>query len=212
MDIPQQQQALRATLKSRGISDERVLDVIAATRRDLFVPEHLRERAYEDNALPIGAEQTISQPYIVALMSQELSLCGGETVLEIGTGSGYQTAVLAQLCRKVVTIERLAELAKPARRILDELGYRNIDYWTGDGTLGCPERAPFDGIIVTAAAPAMPQPLYDQLSDGGRMVIPIGNESSQTMEVITKTPSGPQSRSSCDCRFVKLFGAAGWPG
>ena len=209
MEISEQQQALRATLKSRGIADERVLDVIAATRRDLFVPERLRDRAYEDNALPIAAEQTISQPYIVALMSQELA--GHEIVLEIGTGSGYQAAVLAQLCRKVVTVERLAELAAPARTVLDELGYWNIEYWTGDGTLGCPERAPFDGIIVTAAAPAMPQPLYDQLSEGGRMVIPIGNEVSQTMEVITKTPAGPHSRSVCDCRFVKLIGAAGWP-
>jgi protein-L-isoaspartate(D-aspartate) O-methyltransferase len=210
MDIPQQQQALRRTLRSRGIIDERVLDVIATIRRDRFVPERLRERAYEDNALPIGAEQTISQPYIVALMTQELLLRGDEVVLEIGTGSGYQTAILAQLCQHVVTVERLEELAEPARRVLDELGYNNIEYWTGDGTLGCPERAPFDGIIVTAAAPAMPQPLYEQLNIGGRMVIPIGDEVSQSLEVIQKTETRPETKTACECRFVKLIGAAGW--
>ena len=209
--IEQQQHELRRQLESREITEVRVLDVVERTRRDLFVPQELRERAYEDNALPIGAEQTISQPYIVALMTQELSLAGDERVLEIGTGSGYQTAILAQLCREVVTIERLDELALPAQRVLADLGLTNIEFRIGDGTLGCPERAPYDGIIVTAAAPEIPAPLYRQLASGGRMVIPVGDEHLQSLLVVTKREEQAEIREVCGCRFVKLIGDAGWP-
>jgi protein-L-isoaspartate(D-aspartate) O-methyltransferase len=211
MAIEDQQLQLRWELEERGITDERVLDAIARTRRDLFVPEDVREHAYDDDALPIASGQTISQPYIVALMTQELRLTGDERVLEIGTGSGYQAAILSQLCHEVVTVERLADLSASARHILDQLGYTNIVYYVGDGTLGCPERAPYDGIIVTAAAPDIPPPLYDQLIKGGRMVIPVGDQWSQSLTLVEKTESGETTQELCGCRFVKLIGAAGWP-
>ena len=211
MTILEQQTALRRTLGREGIDDRRVLDAIFATRRDLFVPSEYQDRAYDDNALPIGSGQTISQPYMVALMTQELGLTGEEVVLEIGTGSGYQAAILAQLCRKVVTIERLRELSEEAQTTLTELGHTNIDFWVGDGTLGCPSRAPFDGITVTAAAPEVPSPLYNQLKPGGRLVIPVGDASAQTLIVVTRQETGPLVRNVCGCRFVKLIGAAGWP-
>jgi protein-L-isoaspartate(D-aspartate) O-methyltransferase len=211
MTTLEQQAALRRTLQREGVDDRRVLDAIQATRRDLFVPTEYRDRAYHDNALPIGSGQTISQPYMVALMTQELRLRGEEIVLEIGTGSGYQAAVLAQLCRKVVTIERLRELSDAAQSTLADLGYTNIDFWVGDGTLGCPSRAPFDGIIVTAAAPVLPSPLYNQLKPDGRLVIPVGDSSAQTLTVVTRQATGPQVRNVCGCRFVKLIGEAGWP-
>ena len=211
MTTLEQQAALRRTLERESIYDRRVLDAIHATRRDLFVPTEYRDRAYNDNALPIGSGQTISQPYMVALMTQELGLRGEEIVLEIGTGSGYQAAVLAQLCQKVVTIERLRELSEAAQSTLAELGYTNIDFWVGDGTLGCPSRAPFDGIIVTAAAPEVPSPLFDQLKPGGRLVIPVGDGSAQTLTVVTRQATGPLVRNVCGCRFVKLIGEAGWP-
>ena len=211
MNVEQQQLDLRNALQSRGITDSRVLDAIRLTRRDRFIPKSLSRIAYADDALPIGHAQTISQPYIVALMTQAAGLTGEESVLEIGTGSGYQAAILSQLCRQVVTIERIAELAVPAKRILAELGYGNITFVTGDGTLGCPEFGPYDAILVTAAAPHLPQPLYDQLKPAGRLVIPIGNEVIQELECIVRTESGPAVKELCGCRFVKLIGEAGWP-
>jgi protein-L-isoaspartate(D-aspartate) O-methyltransferase len=209
-NIPELQRELRETLERRGITDDRVLDAIQQTRRDLFVPESLQYAAYEDDALPIGEGQTISQPYIVALMTQELRLKGGETVLEIGTGSGYQVAILAQLARRAVTIERIASLADRARRVLSGLGVTNVEYLVGDGTLGNPERGPYDRIIVTASAPAVPEPLYEQLKPGGLIVAPIGDEFSQELVAVEKTPTGPKFTPLCGCRFVKLIGKAGW--
>lgn len=210
MDIPRLQSRLRRTLEAKGICDPRVLDAIECTRRDLFVPEELRRHAYRDEALPIEAGQTISQPFIVAMMSQAAELTGVETVLEIGTGSGYQTAILSQLCRHVVTIERHAELADPARERLTELGYDNILYHTGDGTHGCPEYAPYDAVLVTAAAPDVPAPLFRQLRDGGRLIVPVGDEESQELQRILKRSPQPLVTKLCDCRFVKLIGDAGW--
>lgn len=210
MTIEQEQHYLRCQLEAQGISDRRVLEAIERTHREKFVPEDLRECAYANNALPIGAGQTISQPYMVAIMTQELRLTGTEKVLEIGTGSGYQAAILAQLCKRVVTIERFAELSLAAQQVLAELGYENIEFRTGDGTLGCPEEAPFDGIIVTAAAPEIPRPLYDQLKEQGRLVIPVGDEYMQTLQVVIRAHPEPVIRDVCDCRFVKLIGEAGW--
>jgi len=197
-------------LRRKGIQDERVLEAIGRTRRERFVPEALQTQAYEDRALPIGSGQTISQPFIVALMTEALELQGDETVLEIGTGSGYQAAIVSQLCSRVVTIERLPELSEVARRVLEAEGYTNIIYAVGDGTLGWPQHAPYDGILVTAAAPLVPPSLYAQLAPGGRMVIPVGDETSQELQVITRTAEGPRVRSLCDCAFVKLIGQEAW--
>jgi protein-L-isoaspartate(D-aspartate) O-methyltransferase len=208
--IPELARELRETLERRGITDPRVLDAIEETRRDLFVPESLQYAAYEDDALPISEGQTISQPYIVALMTQELRLEGDETVLEIGTGSGYQAAILARLARRVVTIERLERLSERARRVLSEFAVTNVEFLVGDGTLGNPQRGPYDRVIVTASAPAIPEPLYDQLKPGGLIVAPIGDESSQELVVLEKTPAGPRFTPLCGCRFVKLIGKAGW--
>lgn len=211
MTIQEQQTYLRHQLEAQGIRDIRVLDAVEQTRRDLFVPQEYRDRAYENNALPIGEGQTISQPYIVAIMTQELALTGTEKVLEIGTGSGYQAAILSQLCAEVITMERIAELAYPAQQVLAELGVENIKFCIGDGTLGWPDEAPYDGIIVTAAAPRIPEPLYQQLKLGGRLVIPVGNELTQTLRVVEKWEPEPKNYKICDCRFVKLIGKAGWP-
>jgi protein-L-isoaspartate(D-aspartate) O-methyltransferase len=202
--------SLVQTLRRRGIIDERVLDAIASVDRARFVPAEHQPYAWDDNALPIAGGQTISQPYIVALMSEALELAGDETVLEIGTGSGYQAAVLCRLCENVVTIERLPELQDDARRVLAEIGCDNILFRTGDGTFGSPQEAPFDGVIVTAGAPDVPPALYVQLSEGGRLVIPVGPLEQQELVVITKTPGGPKRRSLCGCRFVKLIGEQGW--
>lgn len=210
MDIVQEQRRLRRQLESSGIRDNRVLDAVETTRRDQFLPEELRPRAYEDVALPIDCQQTISQPYIVARMTEALRLEGREKVLEVGTGSGYQAAILAELCAWVVTIERFDELARKAREVLESFGHSNIIYRTGDGTLGCKEFAPYDGVIVTAAGPDVPAPLFHQLKMGGRLVMPIGSESSQTLRVIEKQPDRPRIEDLCGCRFVKLIGDAGW--
>jgi protein-L-isoaspartate(D-aspartate) O-methyltransferase len=201
---------LREELELRGIASARVLDAIEETRRDLFVPEAIRAAAYEDSALPIDNGQTISQPYIVALMTQELELSGDEKVLEVGTGSGYQAAILARLCRQVVTIERIPTLSESALRVLAEMGIHNVIFLQGDGTLGNPQHAPYDRVIVTASAPSIPQPLYDQLTPGGRLVAPIGDESMQELVRVEKTASGPKTTILCGCRFVKLIGEAGW--
>ncbi len=202
---------LRRQLENRGISDSRVLDAIERVPRERFVSDDLRDRAYADNALPIASDQTISQPYIVALMTEALSLTGTETVLEIGTGSGYQTAILALLCQHVVTVERIAALSHGAQTVLDELGFRNIDFQISDGSVGCPARALYEGIIVTAAAPHVPEPLCDQLKTGGRLVVPVGDALLQTLTLIEKRPDRRVSRKLCACRFVKLIGAAAWP-
>jgi protein-L-isoaspartate(D-aspartate) O-methyltransferase len=202
--------ALVESLRRRGIADERVLSAIESVDRAKFVPPEWQSHAWDDNALPIASGQTISQPFIVALMTEALGLRGDETVLEVGTGSGYQAAVLSRLCRKLVTIERLPELSEAARHVLDELGCENIVYRVGDGTLGSPEDAPFEGILVTAAAPHIPTALYTQLTEGGRLVLPVGSEDEQELEVIEKTPEGPTRRSICGCRFVKLIGEQGW--
>jgi protein-L-isoaspartate(D-aspartate) O-methyltransferase len=208
--IEELQHELRESLEARGISDVRVLDAIEHTRRDLFVPESLQHAAYDDSALPIGHGQTISQPYIVALMTQELDLTGDEVVLEVGTGSGYQAAILARLCRRVITIERLESLAASSRRLLANLGLTNVECVVGDGTLGNAERGPYDRIIVTASAPAVPESLYAQLKPGGRLVAPVGDESVQELVRVEKTGAGPKFTAVCGCRFVKLIGQEGW--
>lgn len=210
-DEHRQAEQLSRHLESRGIGDARVLDAIAHIPRHLFVPDDVRHMAYDDNALPIGSGQTISQPFIVAMMTQALELTGGETVLEVGTGSGYQAAVLSRLCREVITIERIAELSRHAQLILTGLGITNIEFHIGDGTLGCAGRAPYDGIIVTAASPSIPKALYNQLKPGGKLIVPVGDEQLQTLTIVEKQETQPLVRDLGGCRFVKLIGEAGWP-
>lgn len=203
-------QMVERQLIPRGIKDPRVLDAMGKLPRHLFVEEALQAKAYSDNALPIGARQTISQPYIVALMTELLKTDGGEKVLEIGTGSGYQTALLAMLSEKVFSIERLRALSNRARTTLRSLGLENVRLRVGDGTAGWPEEAPFTRIIVTAGAPVVPGSLSGQLAEGGRMVIPVGDERLQEINVITKDSSGLTSRTYDQCVFVKLIGEEGW--
>jgi len=197
-------------LRRRGISDERVLRAMERVPRELFVPEDLRQYAYEDGALPIGHGQTISQPFIVATICALLSLDGHERVLDIGTGSGYQAAVLAELAAEVVTVERVPELAKGARAALAEAGYERVDVRIGDGSLGIPERAPFAAIAVAAAAPSVPPTLYSQLEEGGRLVVPRGSRSGQELVLVERTADGPRERASLACRFVPLLGEDGF--
>jgi protein-L-isoaspartate(D-aspartate) O-methyltransferase len=197
-------------LARRGITDRRVLDAMRKVPRHLFVDEALRERAYGDHPLPIGEQQTISQPYIVALMTALLALTGTEKVLEIGTGSGYQTAVLAELARRVCSIERLPTLATRARATLEGLGYTNVWVRVGNGTLGWPDEAPFDRILVAAGGPAVPPPLFDQLAEGGRMVLPIGDATSQTLTVVERIGGEMRTTPRGDCMFVKLVGKYAW--
>jgi len=202
---------VRDQIEARGIKDKRLLNVMRKIPRHLFVEEALREQAYNDYPLPIGEGQTISQPYIVALMTEALELKGQEKVLEIGTGCGYQTAILAELAQSVFTIERVPTLMQRAKAILDSLGYFNVAYKTGNGTLGWPEVAPFQGIIVTAAAPEIPQPYVEQLEPGGKMVIPLGDKFSQVLYKIIKLPDGRiKKQYLCGCRFVPLVGIYGW--
>jgi protein-L-isoaspartate(D-aspartate) O-methyltransferase len=197
-------------LRRRGITDERVLAAMARVPRHLFVPDHLRHLAYEDGALPIGQGQTISQPYIVATICSLLQLEGRERVLDVGTGSGYQAAVLAELAPEVVTIERVAELAERAREALAAAGYGSVEVHVGDGSLGVPDRAPFDAVAVAAAAPSTPPALYDQLVDGGRLVLPRGGRWGQDLVLVERTEDGPVERTSVPCRFVPLVGAEGF--
>jgi len=197
-------------LRARGIADERVLAAMAAVPRELFLPESMRRYAYEDGALPIGHGQTVSQPFIVATICALLELEGDERVLDVGTGSGYQAAVLAELAAEVVTIERIPELAERARLALDEAGYRNIDVLVGDGSLGWPERAPYDAIAVAAAAPGVPEALFAQLAVGGRLVVPLGTRVGQDLVVVERTATGSRERRSVACRFVPLLGDEGF--
>ena len=204
------QKMVKSQLIPRGISDPRVLEVMGKVPRDRFVEEALVGEAYNDHPLPIGERQTISQPYIVALMTEALELTGKEKTLEIGTGSGYQTAILADLSRKVYTIERIRALMVKARNILQELGYTNILFKAFDGTLGWKEYEPFDAIIVTAGAPKIPQPLLDQLADGGRLIIPVGNKFSQELIKVTNKRGNYIEKNLGGCRFVDLLGVHGW--
>ncbi len=197
-------------LRARGIRDKRVLEAMSKVPRHLFLEESLRSQAYEDHALPIAEKQTISQPYIVALMTEALELKGTEKVLEIGTGSGYQAAILAELAEQVLSIERIESLANEARKLLEKLGYRNITIKVFDGTCGWREESPFDAIIVTAGSPRVPQPLIDQLKIKGRLVIPVGEVYSQMLLKITKGEKGSRQQDLGGCRFVKLLGEHGW--
>ncbi len=199
-------------LRQRGISDERVLDAMGRVPRELFLPEDLRHLAYEDGALPIGFGQTMSQPFIVGTICALLQLEGDERVLDVGTGSGYQAAVLAELAAEVVTIERVPELAERARGALVEAGYERVEVHVGDGSLGVPERALFDAIAVAAAAPIVPPALYAQLVEGGRLVLPRGSRWGQDLVLVVRTDEGPLERASVPCRFVPLVGVEGFAG
>lgn len=207
----QRQQMIEFQLKRRGIKDPRVLEAMGTLPREIFVPERMRPWAYADEPLAIGYGQTISQPYMTALMTQLLQLQGHEKVLEVGAGSGYHAAVLGMLAREVITIEIVPELAELARRNLERVGLTGkVRVITGDGSQGYPEEAPYDAISVAAASPDVPQPLLDQLNDPGRMVIPIGGLDEQELVVIEKAEGRIQRRSAALCRFVPLRGGYGW--
>jgi protein-L-isoaspartate(D-aspartate) O-methyltransferase len=199
-------------VRGRDIVDEDVLRAMERVPRELFVPEAERLRAYEDAALPIGHGQTISQPYMVARICEALAVRPGHRVLDVGTGSGYQAAVLAELSAEVVTIERIPELAEQARANLAAAGYERVEVRVGDGSLGVPDRAPFDAIAVAAAAPGLPETLYEQVRLGGRLVVPVGGQRAQRLEVIVRSPEGPAVIHSVPCRFVPLVGEEGFGG
>ena len=197
-------------LKRRGIKDPLIIQAMRSVPRHEFVPGTQISSAYYDGPLPIGSGQTISQPYMVAVMTQAMGLRGGERVLEVGTGSGYQAAVLAEIAGEVYTVERHGELADRAKERLLELGYNNVHVSVGDGTLGLPEKAPFDGIIVTAGAPHVPESLKAQLSEGGRLVIPVGGQYLQSLLRITREGDDFQQEDLLGCVFVPLIGEDGW--
>lgn len=201
---------VREQLIPRGISDEKVLEAFRKVERHCFVVPELQSTSYEDYPLPIGERQTISQPYMVGLMTQCLGLKGNEKILEIGTGSGYQAAILASIVKEVYSVERIEPLAETARRILKGLGYNNVKTKVGDGTLGWKEYAPYDGIIVTAGAPKIPDTYIDQLNIGGRLVIPTGEMFSQVLAVVEKKATGIETSNVCGCVFVPLVGKEGW--
>ncbi len=203
---------VQTQLLDRGVHDARVIRAMRKVPRHLFVEPALVNRAYDDDPLPIGAKQTISQPYIVGYMLQALELKGTERVLEVGTGSAYQTALLAELCANVFSVEKLRTLAVQARNRLDGLRYYNVAIHIGDGTLGWSEHAPYDAIIVAAGAPGLPAPLARQLAAGGRLILPIGNDQSQTLKLAARSPTGLEETDLGGCRFVKLLGRYGWPG
>ena len=211
MNLAVARKRMVAELVKRGIEDQRVLGAMQEIARHIFVEEAMAAQAYGDGSLPIGEKQTISQPYIVARMTQMLELTGREKVLELGTGSGYQAAVLATLADRVYTVERIRPLALRARKALDSLGLLNVNLRIGDGTDGWAEEAPFDAILVTAGAPYVPQCLVDQLSPGGRLVIPVGDRSNQQLVLVVNGLDGEIVRQESDgCRFVRLIGKNGW--
>lgn len=201
---------LVATLRDKGIRDMAVLHAVSQIPRHLFVPESVRHRAYEDSALPIASGQTISQPFIQALYLEVIALTGREKVLEIGTGSGYQTALLSLLAGSVFSVERIPALAQSARAALDAAGIRNVSIFVGDGTLGWRPYAPYDAILVSAASPVIPQPLVDQLAPGGRMVVPIGDKQIQTLHVVRREGDAISVTTAGDARFVPLLGQFGF--
>ena len=198
-------------IESREVRDARVLDAMRRVPRHLFVPESVRERAYEDRPQPIGDRQTISQPLMVGMMTELLHLWGDEKVLEIGTGSGYQTAILAELAGRVISVERHASLANRARELLAHLGYGNVEVHAGDGSRGYPPKAQYNRILVTAGSPSIPDPLVEQLASGGRMVIPVGSSDVQTLKILFKDSSGRVTVDDYgECLFVPLIGCHGW--
>jgi protein-L-isoaspartate(D-aspartate) O-methyltransferase len=206
----QRKDMVRFQIVSRGIKNKNVISVMEEIPRHIFVPANLIEEAYSDKPLPIGYNQTISQPYIVALMTELLQLSGKEKVLEIGTGSGYQTAILCKLAKEVYSIDRIEPLVERAKNCLENLGIRNVKFKTGDGTVGWKEYAPYDRIIVTAAAPKIPDALVKQLDENGIMVIPVGSRYVQTMKVIKKKNKKIKEENSIECVFVPLIGKQGW--
>ncbi len=208
--IRARERMVQEQVTGRGIKDPRVPEAMRKVPREFFVESALASRAYDDGPLPIGDKQTISQPYMVGLMTESLELKGDEKVLEVGTGSGYQTAVLGLLAAQVFSIEKIRPLSVRARAVLDELHYYNVALHVGDGTIGWSDHAPYDAIIVTAGAPNIPRPLLDQLAPEGRLVIPLGDEESQVLKRIRRTESGFQEESLGECRFVKLWGKYGW--
>lgn len=197
-------------LRRRDITDQRLLAVMAEVPRHYFVDDAMRARAYGDHPLPIGAGQTISQPYIVAYMTQALGLKGDENVLEIGTGSGYQAAILSRLCKQVYTVERINSLLAAARKIFDKLRYYNIRSKSDDGTVGWPENGPYDAIIVTAGGPVIPEPLIDQLADPGRLIMPVGDQLVQDLQLLQKKDGQTTVSKLVSVRFVDLVGEHGW--
>jgi protein-L-isoaspartate(D-aspartate) O-methyltransferase len=208
--ISLRERMVRDHVERRGVRDPRVLEAMRTVPRHLFLSGIERSSAYDDTPLPIGCHQTISQPYIVGFMTEALALKEPETVLEIGTGSGYQTAILACLVRKVISIERVADLADRARENLLALGIDNAEVIAGDGTAGCPDRAPFDAVLVTAGAPEAPRPLLEQLAPGGRLIAPVGGRSMQELELWTRTRAGFDQRRLIPVVFVPLIGEFGW--
>jgi protein-L-isoaspartate(D-aspartate) O-methyltransferase len=209
----QRKKMVDSQIRSRGVRDERVLRAMEKIPRHLFIDEGLIDQAYNDNPLPIGEKQTISQPYIVALMTEALELKGREKVLELGTGSGYEAAILAELADRVFTIERIASLAQKARKLLESLNYYNVVIRVGDGTYGWREESPFDAIAVSAGSPSIPRMLVEQLAIGGRLVIPVGGRYSQSLIKLTRLSENPDDVKREDlggCRFVNLIGEHGW--
>ena len=207
----QRRKMVEEQLVERGVKNLSVLEAMSRVPRHLFAQDSLQHRAYGDTPLPIGENQTISQPYIVGAMTEALALKGEERVLEIGTGSGYQTAIIAELCRQVFTIERLNNLSRKAQNILESLNYMNIVFKMFDGTYGWPDQAPFDAILITASAPEIPDSLVKQLGDGGRLVAPIGGADKQKLVVLTKKGDRVSRRDLGHCKFVPLIGKYGWP-
>jgi protein-L-isoaspartate(D-aspartate) O-methyltransferase len=206
----ERRQMVAEQLARRGLADPRLIAAFDETPRHLFVPDSVRHLAYGDGPLPIGFEQTISQPYIVALMTDLLHLSGSERVLDVGTGSGYQAAILARMADEVHSVELVPELAERAARLLDKLGMKNVDVHVGDGSLGWPEAAPYAGIVVAAAAPRAPQALLDQLADGGRLVIPVGQQGFQRLEVWRRSGDDFDRQEIIGVAFVPLLGEQGW--
>jgi protein-L-isoaspartate(D-aspartate) O-methyltransferase len=208
--VAQRRNMVESQLRARGIRDERVLAAMLRVPRHEFVSADYRDQIYEDHPIPIGEGQTLSQPYIVAIMLEVLALDPADGVLEVGTGSGYQTALLSELTRQVYSVERHASLARAAEATLARLGYTNVEVLLGDGSQGLPEHAPFDAIVVSAAAPQIPPPLFEQLREGGRMVIPVGPAHAQELQLVRKQASKPVVTDLEGCRFVPLIGSEGY--